>query len=211
MAGVRRRRAANPEAAAPELGCFTEGTADCQGHASEAVARASGGECDAACRWQAAEDTEQQQRGEAADAASAPKQAAAWAPVRWLPGFSRAVPSAASDGNAAAGATWLPALGSVEATTVAATLLGAAAGGAVVGPWGVTAGRAAPHWPPEADVCVTCGLEKRFATQVLRWRGIQSLRDGVCTGAKSGALIVAAGASVCGATQLLCAFLRTGP
>ncbi|KAK9833437.1 hypothetical protein WJX81_005436 [Elliptochloris bilobata] len=63
---------------------------------------------------------------------------------------------------------WVPALGGlglgstlggVEATTVAATLLGAAAGGAVAGPWGVTAG------------------------------------------AKSGALIVAAGASACGAAH----------
>ena len=208
---MRRRRAANPEAAGPELGCFTEGTADCQGHAAEAVAPASGGECDIPCQRQAAEHTRQQQRGEAAGAVSAPKLAAAWAPVRWLPGFSRAAPSAAPDGSAAAGATWLPALGSVEATTVAATLLGAAAGGAVVGPWGVTAGGAAPHWPPEADVCVICGLDKGFATQLLRWCGIQSLRDGACTGAKSGALIVAAGASVCGATELPCTFLLTGP
>lgn len=139
-----------------------------------------------------------------------PNQAATWAPVRWLPGFSRAASSAASDGSAVFGAAWLPALGSVEATTVAATLLGAAAGGAVVGPWGVTAGGDAPHRPPEADVCVTCGLDKGFATQLLR-DGIQSLRDGACTGAKSGALIVAAGASVCGATQLPCTFLLTGP
>jgi hypothetical protein len=39
------------------------------------------------------------------------------------------------------GGGWAPAaLGGVDATTVAAALLGAAAGGAVAGPWGVTAG-----------------------------------------------------------------------
>ena len=37
-------------------------------------------------------------------------------------------------------------LGGVKATTVAATLLGAAAGGAVAGPWGVTAGVCLHPW-----------------------------------------------------------------
>jgi len=44
------------------------------------------------------------------------------------------------------GSSWAPAaLGGVDATTVAVALLGAAAGGAVAGPWGVTAGAPQPR------------------------------------------------------------------
>ena len=101
------------------------------------------------------------------DTAGAPQAASGqppplWSPGGWLrgrgggatprptpaPGTPAPAPGPTAGKAEGSGAgQWVPALGGVglglggvEATTVAATLLGAAAGGAVAGPWGVTAG-----------------------------------------------------------------------
>ena len=163
-AGVRRRRAPSG-AGATEQGCAA-GPADCPGggdaaEGSRPPCHTLGSPGAGGCAEEGSDTT--------GVVHAVPGQAPPlWLTGRWLPGRGggaapRPTPApgtpapapglTASKAEGSGGGQWVPALGGlgfglggVEATTVAATLLGAAAGGAVAGPWGVTAGVCLCPW-----------------------------------------------------------------